>query len=101
MEKQVLIGDGGSLIVENVSTNPANTLFRIDSFPAKDGKKKSFYKRFLELFRNQPEASSTIYFSRNNAKILSSYIYTQLTAADKVYKESRPAKAKKPTKSNL
>ena len=99
MEKQVLIGDGGSLVVENVSTNPANTLFRIESIPAKENKKGNIFKRFLSLFSSTPK--TTIYFTRNNAKILSSYIYNQMTAADKVYRESKVSKTKKPTKSNL
>lgn len=89
MEKhktQKVTGDGGSIILENISQNPSQAYFKVTV----EVNPKSFIQRLTSLFSSSSAAQETFYVDRIAAKHASNYLHNHITAADKVYKAENP-----------
>jgi hypothetical protein len=85
-KKQSFVGDGGTINVQNISSNPSQTIF---VFEVKTNENLSFFQRIKNAFRFSTKGTTKIYLDRIQAKTLSGYIYNHVTAADKVYKATQ------------
>lgn len=90
-EKKVIDGDGGSLIIQNVSGSESQSIFKVE---VTTEAKKSLLSRIKDVFLPRNTSGVTIYFDRNGGKAISGYFYNHITTADKVYKGFKTPTAK-------
>jgi hypothetical protein len=77
----------GSLYVENISDSPFDTLFRV----VMQSPPRPLLARIKDVFNSKKEFTTTIHIDRLNAKTISTYLHTHISAADKSFKEIKKA----------